>query len=132
MFRRKQKQIINYEPVVPNGLIAITENGSFLVKNNKRYKFVSDRAKNSWNLREVLTSENAMKDFRIAGTIGFRDGTLIKDISDHKLYIISDYKKMHVVDPDTIVKLGMRTWDAMEVSKKEASMHQYGGQLGAK
>lgn len=73
-----------------------------------------------------------MKDFRIAGTIGFRDGTLIKDISDHKLYIISDYKKMHVVDPDTIVKLGMRTWDAMEVSKKEASMHQYGGQLGAK
>jgi hypothetical protein len=127
----RQKPEINYEPVVPAGLIARTEKASYLVKNNKRFKFISERAKNSWNLKEILTSENAMRDVKISGFVGFRDGTLIKDISDSKIYLISDYKKFHVVDPDLLRNLSFNKNDIISVSQKEAAAHQTGGTLSA-
>lgn len=113
-------------PTVPGGLIARTEKGYFLVKGSKRFRFVSDRARLSWNLRVVDTNELAMKDVKISGIIGFRDGTLIRDISNHKIYLISDYKKRHVINPDIIKNLGFRNDDILLVSAKETAVHQDG------
>lgn len=70
-----------------------------------------------------------MKDIKISGIVGFRDGTLIRDISTHKIYLISDYKKMHVTDPDIFKNLGFVYKDVLLVSSKEASMHKDGGTL---
>jgi len=114
---------------VPGGLIAQTEKGYFLVKGSKRFRFVSDRARESWNLKIIYTTEYAMKDIKISGIVGFRDGTLIRDISTHKIYLISDYKKMHVTDPDIFKNLGFVYKDVLLVSSKEASMHKDGGTL---
>jgi hypothetical protein len=122
MLRRRRQT----NPTVPGGLIARTEKGDFLVKGAKRFKFVSNRARDSWSLRIVQTNEFAMQSIKIAGVIGFRDGTLIRDISSHKIYLISEYKKRHVVSPDIIRNLGFRIDDIILVSGREVSVHQDG------
>lgn len=114
---------------VPGGLIANTEKGDFLVKGDKRFKFVSSRARDSWNLSIVKTTEFAMSNCKIAGVVGFRDGTLIRDISSHKIYLISDYKKRHVVSPDFFKNLGYKMKDVLLVSSKELVVHQEGEPL---
>ena len=70
-----------------------------------------------------------MQSIKIAGVIGFRDGTLIRDISSHKIYLISEYKKRHVVSPDSIRNLGFRIDDIVLVSSREVSVHQDGDVL---
>ena len=70
-----------------------------------------------------------MQSIKIAGVIGFRDGTLIRDISSHKIYLISEYKKRHVVSPDIIRNLGFRIDDIVLVSSREVSVHQDGDVL---
>jgi hypothetical protein len=110
-------------------LIAQTEKGYFLVKGSKRFRFVSDRARESWKLKAIPTTELAMKDIKISGIVGFRDGTLIRDISTHKIYLISDYKRMHITDPDFFRNFGFTYKDVILVSSKEAAMHKDGGTL---
>lgn len=128
MLRPRSRKI---SPVVPGGLIARTEKGDFLVKGDKRFKFVSSRARESWKLRIVDTDELAMKDVKVAGVIGFRDGTLIRDISTHKIYLISEYKRRHVTSPDVLRDLGFKRSDVILVSAREASVHQDGESLNA-
>jgi hypothetical protein len=127
MLRRRRQN----NPTVPGGLIARTEKGDFLVKGNKRFKFISARARDSWMLRIVETDELAMQNIKVAGIIGFRDGTLIRDISSHKIYLISEYKKRHITNPDVIKFLGFDKKKVLLVSSREASIHQDGDALNA-
>lgn len=133
MLRRKPKQKSPSEisPIVPSGLIASTEKGDFYVKGSKRFKFVSDRARDSWGLPIVRTKELYLSNIKISGIIGFRDGTMIKDISNSKIYLISDNTKRHIVDPDVITILGYND-RILVVSQKEASFHKEGEILDAK
>jgi len=129
MLRKRPQPVKNYSPRVPSGLIALTESGYFLVKGQKRFKFISDRTRESWNLRAVLTTDAAIKDLRLSGIVGFRDGTFIRDISTSKIYLISDNKKRHVVDPDTLLHLGVSKDNIIEVSSREAALHGDGESL---
>jgi hypothetical protein len=121
-----QRKVRRFHTRVPGGLIAQTEKGYFLVKGSKRFRFASERARVSWNLKVVPTTELAMRDIKISGIVGFRDGTLIRDISTHKIYLISDYKKRHVVAPEFFKNLGYSMNDVILVSSKEAGVHQEG------
>lgn len=129
MLRKKRT---NSNPRVPSGLIAHTEKGFFYVKGEKRFRFISDRAKDSWNLRIVETTELAMSDCKIVGMLGFRDGTVIRDISDSKLYLIMDNKKCLVTDPDYFYDLGFKDRDIITVSKKEVDFQKEGEHLNAR
>jgi len=122
----------NYNPRVPSGMIAKTEKGYFYVKGEKRFKFISDRARDSWRLRIVETSELAMSHSKIVGIVGFRDGTLIKDISNGKIYLIVDNKRSHLVDPDDFDALGFTKKDILRVSKKEAEFQKEGENLNGR
>jgi hypothetical protein len=66
---------------------------------------------------------------KIAGKLGFRDGTLIKNIADGKLYLISQNKRRHIIDPDTFEKYGLDRSNIIEVSESEANMHELGENL---
>jgi hypothetical protein len=125
LFKKKQTNK-TYNPVVPSGLIAHTEKGYFYIKGNKRFKFVSDRAMNSWSLPIIVTIESKVVNFAMNGTLGFRDGTLVKDISDGKIYLISDNKRRHVVDPDVLEWINS---DILEVGQKEILVHEEGENL---
>ena len=125
-FKQKPKQNKSYNPIVPSGLIAHTEKGYFYVKGKKRFKMVSERAMLSWSLPVVKTTEAMMIQFPTNGILGFRDGSLVKDISDGKIYLISDSKRRHIVDPDVL------KWMNSEVilaGQKEIFVHAEGEKL---
>lgn len=124
-----RRQRSNLAPRVPSGMIAQTEKGYFYVKGEKRFRFISDRARDSWKLHTVPTTETAMQDCKIVGIVGFRDGTLIRDISTSKFYLIVDNKKCLIADPDYLRGLGLRKEDSILVSKKEADFQKEGEML---
>lgn len=126
---RRPKKISEISTLVPSGLIAHTEKGYFLVKGLKRFKFTSDRARESWNLKIIPTKEIYISDIKISGMVGFRDGTLIKDISSSKIYLISDNLKRHIISPDIIKMLGYDKSEILIVSQKETTFHKEGDPL---
>ena len=119
---------VKYSNHVPNGLIAHTPKGYFYVKGKKRFKFVSDRARISWSLPVVETLEENLAGIVVFGSLGFRDGTLIRDISDNRLYLISDNKRRHITNPDVLLWLKS---SIIEVSHNEVLAHDEGDPLHA-
>lgn len=128
LFQKKQQpqQIKNYTPIVPSGLIAHTESGHFYIKGSKKFTFISERAMLSWALPIIETKDSVMSGYPRAGVLGFRDGTLIKDISDGKMYLISDSKRRHIIDPDVLEWLNT---SIIQVGQKELFVHPEGEKL---
>jgi hypothetical protein len=99
------------------------------VKDGKRYKLISDRAAKSWSFTTVNATEQALAGMKVVGKLGFRDGTLIKNIADGKMYLISQNKKRHIVDPDSFDRYGLNRKSVVEVSEVEANVHDLGDNL---
>jgi len=76
-----------------------------------------------------MASESSLVNIKTAGRLGFRDGTLIKNIADGKMYLISQNKRRHIVSPDVFDKYGLDRSKLIEVSSKEAEMHELGDSL---
>ena len=121
--KKPQIQIKSFHPNVPSGLIAHTEKGYYYVKGKKRFKFVSERAMVTWGLPVITTLEEKLAGITIFGVLGLRDGTLAKDISDGKIYLISDSKRRHVTNPDVLLWMNS---SIIEVSQKDISVHVEG------
>jgi hypothetical protein len=116
----------NYSPSVPSGLIAQTEKGYFYIKGSKKFKFVSDRAMLSWTLPVIKTTDDKISGIPTSGLLGFRDGTLVKNIADGKIYLISDSKRRHITDPDVLEWLDT---EIVRAGEKEISIHPEGDKL---
>lgn len=125
-FFKPKKTKREYNPIVPSGLIAITEKGYFYIKGKKRFKFISERAVFSWGLPIIETKEFVMSEYPISGIIGFRDGSLVKDISDGKIYLISDNKRRHIVEPDVLEWIGS---EIIQAGQKEIFVHAEGEKI---
>lgn len=115
------------EPIVyPNGTFISTENGFFYISNGYRYK-ISERALETWRPNQIApATERSASKFKVVGRIGFRNGTLINNISDGKLYLIVDSKRRHITDPAWLDRLGYGLHDAILVSEEETNMHKEG------
>lgn len=122
---KKQEQK-SYNPLVPSGLIANTEKGYFYIKGNKKFKFISERAMLTWKLPVIKTTDDKLSKYITYGTLGFRDGTLIKDISDGKIYLVSDSKRRHIIDADVLEWLNI---DIIKAGQKEVLIHEEGENL---
>jgi hypothetical protein len=90
---------------------------------------ISKRAQDSWQFTTVNATEESLSGIKIAGKLGFRDGTLIKNIADGKMYLISQNKKRHIVDPDVFTKYGLDRSKTIEVSEAETNAHDLGDNL---
>lgn len=124
--KKKSQTTKSFNPVVPSGLIAHTEKGYFYIKGKKRFRFISDRAKDSWSLPIIETVELMLTGVALAGTLGFRDGSLVQDVSDGKMYLISDNTRRHIVDPDVLEWLNV---EIIKVGQKEIFVHAEGDKL---
>jgi hypothetical protein len=129
MFKKNQQKTVTSPTIFPSGIAVKTDKGIYWIKDGKRFKLISDRAAKSWMFTTVLATESSVSGMKLAGKLGFRDGTLIKNISDGKLYLISQNKKRHIVDPDTFDKFGLDRSKVVEVSAFETSMHELGEDL---
>ena len=134
MLKKKQSKTI--QPVLitsptnfPSGIAVKTDTGTYWIKDNKKYKLISERAANSWRFVEVLATDHALSAIKSAGKLGFRDGTLIKNIADGKMYLISQNKRRHILSPDVFDKYGLNRSLLVEVSEAEVNMHELGENL---
>lgn len=124
-----QNILITSQTNFPSGIAVKTDKATYWIKDGKRFKLVSDRAAQSWLFTTVNAAETAVSGIKLAGTLGFRDGTLIKNIADGRLYLISQNKRRHIVNPDTFIVYGLDRSKAIEVSNDEANMHDLGENL---
>ncbi len=110
----------------PSGIAVKTDKDTYWIKDGKRYRLISDRAAKSWSFTTVNATEAALAGFKVAGKLGFRDGALIKNIADGKIYLVSQNKLRHIVDPDSFTKYGLDRSKIIEVSEAEVSAHDLG------
>jgi hypothetical protein len=131
MKRRKNTQIplVTSPTNFPSGIAVKTDKATYWIKDGKRFKIVSDRAEQSWSFITVKASETSLSGIKLVGTLGFRDGTLIKNIADGKIYLISQNKRRHIIDPDSFTRYGLDRSNIVEVSEAEANMHDIGDNL---
>lgn len=133
MFKKKQlpqQQKTVIDPTIfPSGIAVKTESGIYWIKDNKRFKLISDRAADSWMFTTVNSIDKAVAGMKLVGKLGFRDGTLIKNIADGKMYLVSQNKRRHIVDPDSFDKYGFDRSKVIEVSEVEAAAHDLGENL---
>jgi hypothetical protein len=129
MLIKKRPPIITNPTVIPSGLAVKTDSGIYWIKDNKRFKLISDRAAKSWSFTTVEATDQAVTAMKVVGKLGFRDGTLIKNIADGKIYLISQNKRRHITDPDSFIKFGLNRSKVVEVSESETNMHDLGENL---
>lgn len=129
MFKKKPQKIVTSPTIFPSGIAVKTDKGIYWIKDGKRFKLISDRAAKSWLFTTVEATESSVAGMKLAGKLGFRDGTLIKNIADGKMYLISQNKRRHVVSPDIFIQYGLDRSIILEVSDLEVNMHDLGENL---
>jgi len=129
LFKNTKNVLITSPTNFPSGLAVKTDKAIYWIKDGKRYKLISDRAAKSWMFTTVNATEAALSGIKLVGKLGFRDGTLIKNIADGKMYLISQNKRRHIVDPDAFDTFGLNRSMVIEVSEAEANMHIIGENL---
>ena len=127
--KKPQTKTVIDPTVFPSGIAVKTESATYWIKDNKRFKLISDRAANSWCFTTVMATEKSVVPMKVAGKLGFRDGTLIKNIADGKMYLVSQNKRRHIVDPDSFDRYGLDRSKVIEVSELEAAAHDLGENL---
>lgn len=111
-----------------SGLFYLTEKGTFYIKASKRYKVYSDRCFKSWNVSPIYSSFDQISHIPYAGILGFRDGTIIHNLADGKIYVVSDNKRLHIKDPDAFPK-GWIQENMITVNEQEANLHKDGQEI---
>ena len=130
LFKNTKSTLTISQPTnFPSGLAVKTDKATYWIKDGKRYKLISDRAAKSWMFTTVNATEAALSGIKLVGKLGFRDGSLIKNIADGKMYLVSQNKLRHIVDPDVFDRYGLDRSIIMEVSETEIKAHELGENL---
>ena len=122
----KSTLIISSPTNFPSGIAVKTDKDTYWIKDGKRYRLISDRAAKSWSFTTVNATEAALTGFKVVGKLGFRDGSLIKNIADGRIYLVSQNKLRHIVDPDSFIRYGLNRSNVIEVSEAEVLAHDLG------
>ena len=116
----------------PIGTYVETPSGLFYISGtDKRYRIVSSRVLDSWSPpRVVKTSDAAVRKYRITAKLRFRNGSLIWNLADAKLFLIESGKRRLISSPDIIDRLGIDcSKHVIVVSDEEVRMHPLGEEL---
>ena len=111
----------------PSGICVKTEKGAYLLaKDGKRYLIPTKAIMDSWNYPLILdSSEAALANYPVGVIkVGFRDGSLLNNIADGRLYGVSAGRLRHIVDPAVLDRLGNPEFTV--VSQAEIQMMRQG------
>jgi len=129
---KKKKQVSNpinpplVPTVYPSGVAVFDGSNTYFIKNNKKYRIISDRAVKSWGFKVWYGSPESLSKIVLGGILAFRDGSVIKDVSNGKIYLVVNGMKQHITTPDFFTKFGVDPEYIIEVSAKEADLHKNG------
>lgn len=128
MFQRKKQSNLTEFPV---GSFVKSEKGYFYIASrDKRFRFISKRVLDSWRPhRVILTSEMVLAKYRVAAKMPFRNGSLIHNLSDGKIYLISEKKRRHISNLSFLNEIGANRNDVVSVSLEEIKLHEEGERL---
>lgn len=130
MFKKKKSKSLSVrnEPTVyPDGVCVETPQGVYLIKGQKRYRVPTQRILDSWAFPLIVeTTEEALRNYKVAARLGFRDGSLIYNIADGKMYLVSNNKRRHITSPDALELLGVDRSRVVNVSNFEINLQQLG------
>lgn len=115
--------ILNIKASSLSGLFYKTDKGYFYIKSGKRYKVFSERCFKSWSVEAIETSLENLSHIPYAGILGFRDGTIIHNLADGKMYIVADNKRVHLTNPDLFPE-GWIEHKKLLVSQEEVDLHK--------
>jgi|SRR6478736_1584112 len=124
-------------PEYPPGTFLRTENGCFYVVRLKsgtavRYAVLTDRVLQSYNPVKVVEASEAhpaVAKLRVLGKLKFRDGSLLYSQASGRMYLVSEHKLRHIVNPDWLSHLGFKREEAVWVSLDEINLHEKGEPL---
>jgi len=127
-FKRKPLPPRPTKPVdYPTGLAVETGGEVWYIKGQTKYKVYNDRVLHSWRFSVIARgSEVSLSNLTNGGLLGFRDGSLLKNISDGKIYLVSGNRRRHVRTPDAFALFGLDESTAIKVSEKEILLHSEG------
>lgn len=126
-FQPKKTKPLPSEPVnYPSDVVVETESGWYFIKGKNKLRIHSQRCLDSWSVDVLQGTDESVSKFKSAGVLGFRNGTLVKDISTGKYYLISENKKRHIVSPDVFDYMGFDISKAMVVAADELFIHEEG------
>jgi hypothetical protein len=114
--------------VYPIGSAIKTENGWYYIKSvSVRMRIPTQAILNSWNFHRIITSnELSLKNYKIMGKLGFRQGSLLYNIADGKIYLVEDNKLRHIQSPEALELIGAGKDEAVTVSDAEIKYHEIG------
>lgn len=129
--RKKQRRSLPSKPVsYPSGTCARVEDKFYYLKGTKKYLIPSSRILKSHSFpRIVETSEIAISKYRLSGRLGFRDGTLIHNIGDGRMYLVEGNLRRHITSPDILDRLGATVDDFIVISSTELELHKEGEEI---
>lgn len=136
--RKKSPTLPTSKVEYPVGSFLSTEKGYFYIaKPGKRYRITTERVLASWSPQRVIkTSEAAVAGYPIVARLKFRNGSLIWNIADGKIYLIDNGKRRWVKNPDWFTTLGLNPSDlkwnmkhVIHVSEAEINLHEPGVDL---
>lgn len=134
MFKKKIKNPTP-EPVpqdlknIPDGTAIEAKGIYFFVKGGKKYRIPSLSILKSQNYPRVLkvTPKSANAIPNSVHKIGLREGSVVKDISDGRYYLISGNKTRHITSPNVLSQLGNP--DVILVSHQDIILHEGGREI---
>ena len=120
-------------PVVfPSGIAVKTEKGAYFIhKDGRRYRIQSKQILDSWRFPLIVdASESSLSNYPVAVTkLAFRDGSLLHNIKDGKLYLVSEARLRHITSPDVLERLGVTRDDAMLVADSDIAIMKFGEEI---
>lgn len=110
----------------PSDVFVETESGVYYIKGKNKFRLFSDRVLDSWQVDVLQGTDASVSKFKNVGVLGFRNGTLVRNIADGRYYLISENKRRHIVSPDVFDYYGFDITYAMTVSQAEIDLHEEG------
>lgn len=132
MLRRKTTQTLPSKPVeYPVGSFLRTDKSIYyIVAPGKRYRLITERCLDSWRPHRVIrTSEAALAKYKVTAKMKFRNGSLIYNLADAKMYLIESGKRRHILTPDALGRIGGVRSEAVVVGPDEIKLHEEGEPL---
>jgi len=133
MFKKRApaKTLPSKPLVYPVGSAVESEGNYFYIKSPTiRMRIPSKYILESWRFHRVISSnEIGLRNYKIMGKLGFRSGSLIHNVADGKIYLVSENKLRHIQSPEALELIGAGKDDATTVPAADIKLHDIGDPL---